>query len=185
MEKAERELILQHLEASRARLLAVVEGLSTEQLDFRPAEGRWSVADCVEHLTVVENFVWNSMHRVLEGPPEIAKRAEVQGKEELILSRVPARVIRVKGPEPVMPKRRWPEFSELLRQFDAARTRTLAFASESPAGLQDHFFPHPFLGELDCCQWLLFLGTHCERHVRQMEEVKADPGFPKSLAAGG
>jgi len=32
---------------------------------------------------------------------------------------------------------------------------------------------------MECYQWLLFLGLHCERHVRQLEEVKADPGFPE------
>jgi hypothetical protein len=60
----------------------------------------------------------------------------------------------------------------------------MSFAEATEADLRSHFFPHPFLGDLDCYQWLLFLGLHCERHVRQLEEVKEDPRFPRILVAG-
>jgi hypothetical protein len=106
-----------------------------------------------------------------------------QGKEHVILDRVPARASRVKGPAQVMPSGRWPDFEELLRQFEAARERTLRFAAVTQADLRSRAFPHPFLGPLDCYQWLLFLAAHCERHSRQVEEVKADPGFPRERSA--
>jgi uncharacterized damage-inducible protein DinB len=175
----ERELALRHLSASRERLLQAVAGLADGQRGFQPAEDRWSVADCVEHLVIVENFVLHRIHRVLQGPANGAKQAEVRGKEQIILEKVPARNTRVKGPAEVMPTRRWPDFAELLSQFEATRTRSVQFTTETQAELHHYFFPHPILGDLDCYQWLLFLGTHCERHVRQLEEVKADPGFPR------
>ena len=184
METAERELALHHLAASRERLLRAVEGLSEEQRSFRVAEDRWSVADCVEHLVVVEAFVFGTMKRVLAGPPEPAKQAEVRGKEQVILEAVPSRNRKVKGPAAVMPTQRWPRFEELLREFETVRGRTVQFATETQDDLRSHFFPHPILADLDCYQWLLFLGTHCERHVRQLEEVKADPGFPRSVGMG-
>ncbi len=82
-----------------------------------------------------------------------------------------------------MPKDRWPEFEELLRQFEAARERTLRFAAVTQADLRSRAFPHPFLGPLDCYQWLLFSAAHCVRHVRQMQEVKSDAAFPKGRGA--
>ena len=57
MEKTEREFALQHLAASRERLIQAVEGLTAEQHHFRPAEDRWSVADCIEHITVVRGVL--------------------------------------------------------------------------------------------------------------------------------
>ena len=185
MKTAERDLALHHLAASRERLLRAVEGLSSEQRSFRVSEDRWSVADCVEHLVMVEAFVFGSMKRSLASPPDPAKQAEVRGKEQVILEMVPSRHRKVKGPDAVMPTQRWQNFEGLLREFETVRARTVQFATETQADLCSHFFPHPILGDLDCYQWLLFLGTHCERHVRQLEEVKADPGFPKSVAAGG
>lgn len=179
MQTEERELALRHLSASCERLLQAVAGLADGQCGFRPAEDRWSVADCVEHLVIVENFVLHTMHRVLQGPADAAKQAEVRGKEQIILEKVPARNTRVKGPAEVMPTRRWPEFAGLLREFEATRARSVQFATETQAKLHHYFFPHPILGDLDCYQWILFLGTHCERHVRQLEEVQADPAFPR------
>jgi uncharacterized damage-inducible protein DinB len=186
MEATERKLVLDHLAASRERLLQAVQGLSAEQRAFQPAEDRWSVAGCVEHIIVVEDFVFQTMHRVLEAPPEPVKQAEVRRKDPIVIEKVPARTSRVMGPERVHPKNRWPDFEDLLRQFETTRQRSVTFAQGTEADLRSHFFPHPFLGDLDCYQWLLFLGLHCERHVRQLEEVKADPGFPsKGLGAGG
>ncbi len=180
MEKAERELLLVHLAHSRERLVEAVEGLTSEQQHYRPATGRWSVADCVEHVIVVETNVLRTIQNILQTPPEPGKQAEVQGKEDVILDRVPSRVTRVQGPVEVMPCGRWPSFDELLRRFETSRERTLRFAAVTQANLREHFFPHPFLGTLDCYQWLLFLGAHCERHVRQLEEVMDDPAFPGS-----
>jgi len=179
MEKPERNLILQHLSESRELLRQAVAGLSVEQRSFRPAADRWSVADCIEHLTVVENFTVQRIQQLLEQPP--AGQPDTNGKDQMILDRVPARATRVKGPEAVMPSGRWPDFEELLGQFEATRQRTIGFAEATLADLRAYAFQHPFLGPLDCYQWLLFLATHCERHVRQMEEVKSDAAFPDKV----
>nr|WP_315822762.1 hypothetical protein [Paraflavitalea speifideiaquila] len=36
----------------------------------------------------------------------------------------------------------------------------------------------PF-GQFDCYQMILFQAGHTNRHIQQIREVKADPGFPK------
>jgi hypothetical protein len=161
-----------------------VAGLSAEQRSFKPGEDRWSVEGCVEHIVVVENSVFRTMLKVLEAPPEpVEKQAEIRPKDQTVIERVPARQRRVMGPVELHPKNRWPEFEELLRQFESTRARSVQFASTTDSDLRGHCFPHPFLGDLDCYQWLLFLAMHCERHVRQLEEVKTDPGFPRGREA--
>ena len=42
-----------------------------------------------------------------------------------------------------------------------------------------HSVPHPALKTIDAYQWLLLLAAHSARHTAQIEEVKADPNFPK------
>lgn len=179
----DRELVIEHLKKSSERLHGAVAGLTAVQREFRAAEDRWSVAGCVEHVTVVEGNVLRGIQRTLERPPQPERRHEAEGKDGVILEMVPARTNRVKGPAEVMPSGRWPDFEDLMREFQQTRARTLEFASGANAGLRDHFFPHPILGPLDCWQWLLFLGTHCERHVKQIEEIKASAGFPASSGA--
>ena len=177
----ERDQILQYLAQSREMLARAVDGLSSEQRSFRAAADRWSVADCVEHLAVVEGNILKAIERQLQQPP--GEKPDTSGKDQVILDRVPGRVLRVKGPDTAMPNGRWPDFEESLRQFHTVRERTINFAAETQGALREYAFPHPFLGPLDCYQWLLFLAAHCERHVGQMEEVKADPAFPGRVGA--
>lgn len=173
----ERGQVLKNLTESRDGLRTAVDGLSAEQRSFRPGPDRWSIADCLEHLAVVENFTLHRIQQMVQRPA--VDNPETRDKEQVILNHVPGRARRVKAPDAVLPTGRWPDFDELLHQFEAARQRTIDFAWEAqPELLRGRDFPHPFLGALDCHQWLLFLAAHCERHVRQMEEVKGDPAFP-------
>jgi DinB superfamily len=52
MTSAERETLLKNLEESRERLLAVAKNLSCEQLHYRSAPDRWTVAECMEHIVI-------------------------------------------------------------------------------------------------------------------------------------
>jgi uncharacterized damage-inducible protein DinB len=176
MKKPEREFLLLHLAENRERLLEAVDGLGKEQQRFRPAPGRWSVADCVEHVSIVEKLVLKNIQRVVTLTPEPQTRASVA--DHVMLTEVSNRSARCPAPPEAMPSKRWTDFEELLRQFESWRERSLRFAAVTQADLRIHFFEHPRLGELDCYQWILFLGAHSDRHVLQIEEVIGDPGFP-------
>ena len=188
MEKAEREFLLLYLAASRERLLESVEGLNEQQQRFRPARDRWSVAECVEHVSIVERGVLRKIEALVLAPqPEIPPHAQPPPRarvpDQVILARVPNRSSRVTAPPETLPGGRWTDFAELLRQFEAARERSLRFAAVTQGDLRGHCFAHPYLGDLDCYQWLLFLGAHSERHARQAEEVIADPDFPRGAGS--
>ena len=178
MDATEREFVLKHLDDNRIRLLGSVQGLSEEQAKFRTAPDQWSIADCIEHLDLVENRVFAAIQRVLrEEPPEI--QPDVQDKTKQMMHFVVDRGTRIKAPEPVAPRREWASFSELVGRFEATRGRTIQFASETGTDLHSRFFQHIVFKELDCYQWLIFLGLHAERHIRQLEEVKSNAAFPR------
>ena len=44
--------MLEQLEAIKAEGRAVTDGLSDAQFNWHPGEGRWSIADCLQHLNV-------------------------------------------------------------------------------------------------------------------------------------
>ena len=48
----ELEQMLAQLEAIKAEGRAVAAGLTEEQFNWHPGEGRWSIADCLQHLNV-------------------------------------------------------------------------------------------------------------------------------------
>jgi hypothetical protein len=174
----ERALALRLLEENRARLLAVAAGMSADQADFRPSPADWSVAECVAHIVLVENRILARIEAALNRPPEPEKRPAGEDQAPRLMRLVPNRGRRVNAPEAVVPTRDWLDLAELIQRFETARARTAGFAAGAGPGLRERFFPHFVFGELDCYEWLLFLPLHSERHIRQMEEAMADPGFP-------
>jgi hypothetical protein len=182
MNEQERELAVHHLAVSRVRLLGLVESLSAEQWVFHPGEGRWSIGDCVEHVTRVESRVMGFIGQKLEGPPLAEIPASVREKDASLMKVVPDRTKRRQAPEAARPEGKCADGGQLLAEFLKTRTKSAQFAAETRADLRSYTHPHGAFGDLDCYQWLLLMGLHTERHARQIEEIKADAGFP--AAAG-
>jgi hypothetical protein len=179
MTNSEREEILKQLADSRERLLAMTQGLTSEQLAYRAAPDRWSVGECIEHLTIVEGRVLGRIQDAITQGPDHSKRSAKEGEDRDLADDVAGRVTRFKAPEFLEPKGQLTR-EELLANFEANRKRTREFAESTHADLRRHFAPHPVFGELDCYQWLLLTASHCDRHRVQSEEVMASPGFPRA-----
>jgi hypothetical protein len=62
----ELENIRSRIIASRATAESVVEGLSDEDFDRRPAPGEWSVCECIDHLNVVGTKLCDAFDAGLE-----------------------------------------------------------------------------------------------------------------------
>jgi hypothetical protein len=181
MEDHERQLVVDQLTASRDRLLGLADGLTAEEWTFRPAEGRWSTAECLEHVMRVEDRILGVIEKKLqEGTPGLAK-ARVD--DAVVARAIPDRTIRREAPEPVRPTGHWPDANELVAAFRKTRQRTTDFAATIRSDLRSYCHPHMALGELDCYQWLLVLSLHGFRHAQQIEEIKASAGFPRAMAS--
>ncbi|HMD51049.1 MAG TPA: DinB family protein [Bryobacteraceae bacterium] len=182
MEQAERDQVLRLLTESRDFLCQTVAGLSADQQAFKPGADRWSIADCVEHTAVVESTILAGIERALSAPAP-AERAQAAVTDQFLLDRVPTRSTRIQGPPGLMPSGRWVDCDGSVDAFRSVRERTVEFAASTDADLRAYSFPHPVFGAMDCYQWLLAVAGHCERHVHQMEEIKASPGFPASAGS--
>jgi len=176
----ERETALKSLRATHDAFLKSIAGLSEKQWGFKPAPDRWSVAEVSEHIAVAESAIFGMVQKqVMTSPAAPEKRAEVQGKDDKILQMVPDRSHKVQAPEFLKPTGRWANRDEVTRAFEEERKATMDYVKTTNDDLRDHFGPHPVLGPLDAYQWILLISAHSERHTKQIEEVKADPGFPK------
>ena len=152
-------------------------GLTPTQLQYRPDANRWSVAENLEHITIVEQHILAGLTRTLQKPPDPAKKPAIT--DEQLLANFGRVVQPITAPEPLRPTSRWP-LSNLLTEFDAARQRTIAFANSAAdtKELRRYFMPHPLFGELDCYQWFILAAGHSERHCNQCAAIKASAGFP-------
>ena len=177
---AERDAALQHLQTTHDAFVRSIAGLSEKQWRFKPAPDRWSIAEVAEHITISESALLGMVQKqVMASPAAPEKRAEVQGKDEVILTKVPDRSHKAQAPEFLKPTNRWANREVLTKTFEEERTATEDYVKTTNDDLRDHFGPHPVLGPLDGYQWILLISAHSERHTKQIEEVKADPNFPK------
>ena len=176
----EREVALKNLQATRDAFLKSIAGLSEKQWRFKPAPDRWSVAEVSEHIAVAESTIFGMVRsKIMNSPADPAKRAAVAGKDEIILTRIPDRSHKVQAPEFLKPTNRWATEADVVKAFEESRQATMDYVRTTNDDLRDHFGPHPVLGPLDGYQWILLISAHSERHTKQIEEVKADPNFPK------
>lgn len=172
----DREALIAQLERTKARFLASVEGLSEAQWNYKPAPERWSVAECAEHITAAESFIRKMAADSMKG--ELAADAAGTNQDQKILTFLVDRSTKFKAPEPLMPTNRFGTPAAAVAAYTKERAETIALAS-SDVDLRTHGTKHFALGDLDSYGWFLFLSAHSERHTLQIEEVKADPGFPK------
>jgi hypothetical protein len=176
----EREAALQSLQATHDAFLQSISGLSEKQWKFKPAPDRWSVAEVSEHIAVSESAIFGMVQsKIMTSAPEPEKRAETKGKDETVLKMVPDRSHKAQAPEFLKPTNRWASREELTKAFEDSRKATMQYVKTTNDDLRDHIGPHPLLGPLDAYQWILLISAHSERHTKQIEEVKADPNFPK------
>ncbi|MFN7993510.1 MAG: DinB family protein [Bryobacteraceae bacterium] len=173
---AERQKALQYLDQTRDGVLAAVKGLSEEQWKFKPAPDRWSIAEVMEHIAIVEGLFDDSVRPQLENGAPPPKDRNVEQLDALILSKLPDRTTKFQAPPEIQPTGRWTH-QEALDHFLGDRRKTIEYM-QSATSMRQHTVTHPVLGALDGYEWVLLAAGHSERHTKQILEVKADPHFP-------
>jgi uncharacterized damage-inducible protein DinB len=177
LSQADRDRAIAELTASRQQFLDSVAGLSPAQWNFKPDEKTWSVAECAEHIAVSEDVIFGSVSKIVQGPATPDKKSAVT--DQFILTAVVNRTQKFQAPEVLRPTHRFATTQEMLDHFKQSRERTIAYVRDTQDDLRGHFFDHPVLKTMDGYQWILLLSAHSQRHTAQLNEVKANPNFPK------
>lgn len=164
----ERERAARELEASRKLLLQSVAGLSDAQWRFKPAQDRWSIAECVEHVALAEDNYYELIKgTLLNSPVNPSKRAEVQGKDDLVLKNMPDRTSKRITVPALEPKDRWLP-SEAVIHFQKSRDRLVKYVLTTQDDLRAHYQSHRAVGLIDGYQWILLASGHVRRHAEQI-----------------
>ena len=173
----ERSKAVTKLTETHEYLVKTVDGLSEAQLNYKSSPESWSIAECVEHLTISENAFAEMLKGTLEAVPDEAMSTAATMSDEDVYAMISSREQKVKTSEPFEPSGKFGTYEETLANLTAKRTEHIEFMKTSEDDFRNHFKEMPF-GTLDAYQVVLFMAGHTERHVKQMEEVKADENFP-------
>lgn len=164
-----------------AALEAAVTGLDQCQADWRPGPERWSVGEVLHHLAIANRYFAARIARLIErgrAGTSVATAAarRVWPRLRLIADRQASGPVR--NPEGSTPSYGLP-VGDVRDELRAAHREIVdqvpAVAGLDLAGITAR---HPLGFEINLFQWFDAVGAHERRHLAQIEEIKAAPGFP-------
>ena len=172
------EELVSYLDRQRADLLRAASTLPRARWTEQPAPGRWSVAELLEHLQMVERGCAGVIAkrateaRAAGHPAETATSSTLDTPEpEDLLNRSK----RLEAPARVAPTGKL-SGEDALAALDVSRAELRAAIAVAD-GLALGSIRHTHrLGELDLYQWMQFVGQHEARHVAQMVEIVSELG---------
>ena len=158
--------------------------MSETQWRFKPAPDRWSIAENLAHIVIVEELVLGRIMEQLANAPAAPVGQDSQVVDAIVINQFPTRLTRFPAPEFVRPVDAVVP-AELLSRL-IKNYAQLSDCLESIPGLRQHVLDAPPLKAMskgvfevmDGYQWILAAAAHTERHTKQMLEVMADPGYP-------
>lgn len=176
MTDAERAELVAHLERTGAKFEKSIEGLTDAQWHYKSAPDRWSPAEVAEHIATAEPFIRGAIEPMMkqEASAELLASARKDSIDQMVIDRSK----KFQAPEPLKPANKYKTPAEALAAFRAERQKTIDFV-KTGGDFRLHAMQNPAAGPLDGYGWVKFLSAHSERHTLQIEEVKADAGYPK------
>jgi hypothetical protein len=177
--KKEKKAAAKYLKETQKDLEKAVKGLSEAQMNFSPSADAWSVTDCVKHIAASEGGLRQMLDALLKAPANPEKRSEIKMDDAQWKAAVESRETKVKTMAPLEPKNTsFASEAAAMEAFLASRADLITLVKTTPVNLREHVGDLPF-GKIDGYQMALFIGAHSRRHTAQINEVKANPAFPK------
>lgn len=165
-----------HLETSRAELIAAVRSVPESRRDRPPSEGRWSVAGILEHLGLVEQRITNMLREeigVLRSSGDQADSETSSVLAQTDLDRMMDRSAPIAAQSSGHPVRGL-GWAEARAGLDETRGRLIeVVAGAEGLDLSARSSPHRVFGDLTLYQWIALVGAHERRHAAQIREIAA------------
>jgi hypothetical protein len=179
LSKKERKFAAEHMKSTKTELQDAVKGLSAAQLTYKISADKWSVQECVYHIAISEKNLWAMLQASMKAGPTPEKKKDLKVTDEQVIKMVEDRTNKAKTFPPLEPQNTpYKSLDEALNDFKTTRTAHIKYIKATSEDLRNHFVQMPF-GLLDCYQLSLMIFSHTNRHTQQINEVKADAGFPK------
>ena len=164
--------MLRLLDESRAALESALATVPPEARGRKPAPGRWSVAEILEHLALVNarfaSMVERAMASADAGPSQPGLGAPL---EATLRARITDRSEKRQAPEISTPTGRMDAdtaWTELLRAHDGVRALLEGASGRAFGHVRAE---HPRWGQLTVCQYAELFAGHEQRHAAQIREL--------------
>jgi len=170
--------LLKHLDTHDARFRKAYESVPKDRRNVKPAPDRWSPANVVEHVAIVNGRVAGRFAKQI-AEARAAGHAAESATDPILPTIDLARVLdrrpesRVQAPDPIKPTGLDADAAWTALEQSSAALRE-ALASGDGLALGSLMAPHPLFGPLSIYQWAAFVGAHQSRHAAQLDEIARD-----------
>ena len=176
----ERKFATDLLKDTHKALEKSIEGLTSEQLNFKASDSTWSVDGCVKHIAVSEKILWGAVEDALKKPANPEKRADIKVTDEQLVNFLENRTQKIKTMDAMKPENtQFQTTADAVNSINESRKKIIDFVNSTQEDLRNHVVELPF-GTYDAYQVILIIGSHSNRHTQQIEEVKAQAAYPRS-----
>ena len=159
--------------AAAQRFRSVVSGVSEAEASARPEGENWSIAEIVEHVSIVDSGIAMLCSRLLEGAKAAGKESKgsVAVSDDFLAGAMRVATEKLEAPDRVKPTGSV-AISDSVAKMDANAATIEKLGEElSKFDLSSPTFPHPYLGDMTAAEWLVMYGGHQARHAAQIERV--------------
>jgi hypothetical protein len=161
----------------REKLRDTVGNLGSEAAGRRAEDGKWTVAELVEHISLVDERMAAICKKLLEKARAEEKAADGKANisEQFFAKAAEIAHTKLEAPEIVRPAEGRTIAESLAKLDDNQRImeeiRPLFEAFDGSS----YKFPHPFFGDLSAQEWLALRGGHEARHLKQIKNIIEGP----------
>ncbi|MBL7810564.1 MAG: DinB family protein [Saprospiraceae bacterium] len=180
--QTDRQYLLTGLKTTQSNFLQEVEGLTEEQIHFKPDSSQWSVAEVMEHLGVYEELLyWDLLNnQYTDERPDLVD--SVKGIDSIMVA-YSTDPNKGQAPFVAQPIGRFKEKEDLVNFFTRFRNEVIILVQETKVDFRLHFIFRPADWGVwhirDLHQYTLVWIAHTERHLNQIKRIKSNPRFPK------
>lgn len=176
MTQGERDRLLSYLHSTRKQVLDATASLTPAQWKFKPSPEKWSVAEVVEHLALTEDMLFGYVRQFIDRPVPAPATAAL--KTEQLVENMKDRSKPANAPAELKPEGKWPAGPVLTDEFKQRRDKLIHWVNETKDPVTK---VHARMGGnvVQVYQALYMIPGHTERHLAQINDLKANPAFPK------
>lgn len=158
-------------DAIREKTKQLVASLTGEQTASLPDGEKWTIANIIEHIAIVQDGMTKISAKLLTQAKAAGKTSDGAARlsENFTTKAAEARDLKFEAPERIHPTGKQ-SIEDSIKKMDETRgmLEDLRPLFES-VECSDFKFPHPFMGDLSAHEWLALIGGHEARHLKQIE----------------
>jgi hypothetical protein len=152
--------------------IQLLDKYTYEQLNQQPDENSWSIGQVYIHVWMAsKGFFFKNAALCLSGETaEKGKSKKLIAYPIFLFEKMPT--VKIKMPDKVAVQPRQPESKEqLVQKLSEIKALVSEFVQKIPQSDPDLKTKHPFLGYLNCAEWVKLCNIHFKHHQAQIDRI--------------